>query len=143
MVASSGTWATIDETRTPRQPYLPPAGRRDAITGKSMSHELRQRLFDELDRLVLIDPHTHINPHAPAATTLADVLGYHYYTELAHSAGMPKAQIEEPGLDPKEKVRRLVECLAPLDNTIQYSWLVEMARELFDFADDRVTVENW
>ena len=108
-----------------------------------MSEALRQRLFDELDRLVLIDPHTHINPHAPASATLADVLGYHYYTELAHSAGMPKARIEEPGLEPREKVRRLVECLAPLDNTIQYSWLMEMARELFGFAADRVTVENW
>jgi glucuronate isomerase len=108
-----------------------------------MSYELRQRLFDELDRLVLIDPHTHINPHAPAANTLADLLGYHYYTELAHSAGMSKAQIEEPGLDPKEKVRRLVQWLAPLDNTIQYSWLVEMSRELFGFAGDRVTEANW
>ena len=57
-----------------------------------MSDSLRQRLFAELDRLILIDPHTHINPHSPASTTLADVLGYHYYTELAHSAGMPKAQ---------------------------------------------------
>jgi glucuronate isomerase len=108
-----------------------------------MSAALRQRLFDELDRMVLIDPHTHINPHAPAATTLADVLGYHYYTELAHSAGMPKARIEEPGLDLKEKVCRLVECLAPLDNTIQYSWLMEMARALFDFRDERVTLANW
>ena len=108
-----------------------------------MSQALRQRLFDELHRLVLIDPHTHINPHAPAAKTLADVLGYHYYTELAHSAGMPKAGIEEPGLDPKEKVGRLVEWLAPLDNTIQYSWLVEMARELFGFSEERVTPSNW
>ena len=107
-----------------------------------MSSALRQRLFDQLDALVIVDPHTHINPHAPASTTLADILGYHYYTELAHSAGMPKAQIEEPGLDPKEKVRRLVERLAPLDNTIQYSWLVEMAREFFGFADERVTPAN-
>ncbi len=106
-----------------------------------MSDSLRQRLFAELDRLVLID--THINPHSPASTTLADVLGYHYYTELAHSAGMPKARIEESGLDPKEKVRRLVENLAPLDNTIQYSWLVEMARALFGFQAERVTTENW
>jgi len=108
-----------------------------------MSQVLRQRLFDELNRLVLIDPHTHINPHAPAASTLADLLGYHYYTELAHSAGMPKERIEEANLAPKEKVHRLVERLGPLDNTIQYSWLVEMARELFGFTDERVTPSNW
>src|SRR6188472_2794645 len=105
--------------------------------------DLSRRLFDELESLVLIDPHTHINPHAPASNTLADILGYHYYTELAHSAGMPKGQIEEPGLAPKAKVGRLVEQLEPLDNTIQYSWLVEMARELFGFKDERVTLSNW
>ena len=108
-----------------------------------MSQALRQRLYAQLDELVIIDPHTHINPRSPASTTLADLLGYHYYTELAHSAGMPKAQIEEPGLAPREKVRRLVAHLAPLENTIQYSWLVEMAQRFFDFADDRVTPENW
>jgi glucuronate isomerase len=104
---------------------------------------LQQRLFEALDALPLVDPHTHIDPHAPASKTLADVLGYHYYTELAHSAGMPRAAIEEPGLDPKEKVRRLVEHLAPLDNTVQYSWLIEMCRELFGFQDERLTPHNW
>ena len=48
-----------------------------------MSRELLQRIYDELDQVRLIDPHSHINPHAPASTNLADILGYHYYTELA------------------------------------------------------------
>ncbi len=108
-----------------------------------MSAELRKRLFAELDALVLIDPHTHINPHAPASTSLADILGYHYYTELAHSAGMPKADIEQPGLPPREKVARLIAHLGPLRNTIQYSWLVEIAQTFFDFTDDQVTLDNW
>ena len=108
-----------------------------------MSDALRKRLFDALDALVVVDPHTHINPHAPASKTLADILGYHYYTELAHSAGMPKERIEEPGLDPREKVRRLVERLSPLENTIQYSWLLEIAQRFFGFRDERVTPANW
>jgi glucuronate isomerase len=108
-----------------------------------MSLDLRRRIFDALDALVLIDPHTHINPLAPASTTLADILGYHYYTELAHSAGLPKEEIEEPGLDPKEKVRRLILNAGPIDNTIQYSWLVEMAQKFFGFTDERVTLQNW
>jgi len=73
-----------------------------------VSQDLRQRLFDVLNDLELIDPHTHINPTQPAARTLADILGYHYYTELAHSAGVPREHIEAPGLDPKEKVARIV-----------------------------------
>ncbi len=109
-----------------------------------MSDQLRQRLFAELDSIRLIDPHSHIEPKTAASKTLADILGYHYYTELCHSAGMPRDQIEEPGLDPKEKVRRLVERIEPLRNTIQYSWLLELSRTFFDFpADEHLTPSNW
>ena len=108
-----------------------------------MSNELRQRLFNELEQIVLIDPHTHINPHAPASKTLADIMGYHYYTELAHSAGLPRERIEEQGISPKELVGRLVEKLGDLSNTIQVSWLLEMCREFFGFTDDRITPQNW
>ena len=108
-----------------------------------MSDALRQRIFEELDSVVLIDPHTHINALQPASATLADILGYHYYTELAHSAGVPKEQIEEPGLDPKEKCGRLFANLAPLQNTIQYSWFLELAQAFFGFQGDRITATNW
>jgi glucuronate isomerase len=108
-----------------------------------MSERACDRLFEALDELVLIDPHTHIDPHAPASRTLADILGYHYYTELAHSAGMPKDRIEEPGLDPREKVGRLAESLDRIDNTVQLSWLFEMSRTLFDVEIDRFTRGNW
>ncbi len=104
---------------------------------------LRESLFNALDALVITDPHTHINPLSPASTTLADILGYHYYTELAHSAGMPKERIEEPGLDPKEKVGRLVEWLGALENTIQVSWLVEIAQKFFGFEHEQLTPQNW
>ncbi len=108
-----------------------------------MSDALRKRLFDQLDALVLIDPHTHINALQPASTNLADILGYHYYTELAHSAGLPREQIEEPGLPAKEKVGRLVAGMGPLENTIQYSWFIEMAQALLGFKDERLTLQNW
>ncbi|MEX2175096.1 MAG: glucuronate isomerase [Pirellulaceae bacterium] len=108
-----------------------------------MSLDLRKRLFDELDALVLVDPHTHINPLDPASRTLADILGYHYYTELAHSAGLPKDRIEDPGIGPREKVGRLIEHLGPLDNTIQHSWLIEMAQTFFGLEGDAITRHNW
>ena len=108
-----------------------------------MSLELRNRIFQQLDSVWLIDPHTHIDPHRPAAETLADILGYHYYTELAHSAGMPREEIEEPGTGPREKTRRLIANLGPVQNTVQYSWLVEMAQSLFGFDGDRITPDNW
>jgi glucuronate isomerase len=109
-----------------------------------MSDQLRQRVFSELDSIRLIDPHSHIEPKSAASRTLADILGYHYYTELIHSAGMPRAEIEQPGVDPKQKVQRLVERIEPLRNTVQYSWLLELARTFFDFpADEQLTTSNW
>ncbi len=108
-----------------------------------MSIELRHRIFEQLDQLVLIDPHTHINALDPSSHTLADILGYHYYTELAHSAGMPKERIEEEGISPKEKVGRLIENLGPISNTIQYSWFIEMAQKLLDFNGDTIDSSNW
>ncbi len=108
-----------------------------------MSELLKKRLFDELDSLVLIDPHTHINPLAPASKTLADFLGYHYYTELTHSAGMPKSAIEAPELNPKERFGRIVEGLGHIDNTIQFSWLLEAAWQLFGVEIERLDSDNW
>ena len=108
-----------------------------------MSEQLETRLFDELEQLPLIDPHTHINPHAAASETLADILGYHYYTELAHSAGLSREQIEEPGIGPRELVGRLAPFLEHLDNTVQVSWLVEMCRDFFGFDGDRIGTDNW
>ena len=108
-----------------------------------MSEQLRQQIYQELDSLVLIDPHTHINQLAPASTTLADILGYHYYTELAHSAGLARDQIEEEGIEPREKVARLMTQMGPLSNTIQYSWFLEMAQQLFGFEGDIIDQSNW
>lgn len=108
-----------------------------------MSQELRRRLFEQLDSLTLVDPHTHINPLEPASRNLGDILGYHYYTELAHSAGLAKDQIEDDTLTPREKVRRLIENLGPIDNTIQWSWLLEMAQKLFGFEAEQINADNW
>jgi glucuronate isomerase len=108
-----------------------------------MSDSLQLRLYNELDSIVLIDSHSHINPHAPTANSLADLLGYHYYTELAHSSGMDKQLIEEPDISPREKVDRLFEHLCNIDNTVQWSWFVELSRELFGFEGDQIDKTNW
>ncbi len=111
--------------------------------GTIMPQSVSDSIYEAISAIRLIDPHTHINPHSPASNTLADLLGYHYYTELAHSAGMPKSQIEEPGISPKELVRRLVANLAPIENTAQYRWLIEICRMFLGFDGDRLDASNW
>jgi glucuronate isomerase len=108
-----------------------------------MTDTVRDSIYEAIASIRLIDPHTHINPHAPASNTLADLLGYHYYTELAHSAGMPKDQIEEDGISHRELVRRLVANLSPIENTAQYRWLIEICRKFFGFTGERLDESNW
>ena len=100
-----------------------------------------RELFDEMARWPIFDPHTHIDPHRPAARHFDEILGYHYYTELAHSAGMP-AEAVSAELDPDTRAANLVEYLDRIDSTVQYSWLLEIARTFHRFPHDRITPEN-
>ncbi len=97
-----------------------------------MSESLVTQLLEEIDKLPIVDAHSHINPHSAASTTLTDLLGYHYFTELVHSAGVPRATIENESLSAREKCELLVEHLAPLFNTVQYSWLLHICQAFFD-----------
>ena len=100
-----------------------------------------RELFEELSRWPIYDPHSHINPHQPAARDFDEILGYHYYTELAHSAGMP-AELVRAEVAPRERVRNLARHLDRIDNTVQYSWLIEIARTFHGFDGDRITPET-
>ncbi len=100
-----------------------------------------RELFEEMARWPIFDPHSHIDARRPAARNLDEVLGYHYYTELAHSAGMPADRVD-PGLGPRERAKNLAGYLDRIDNTAQYSWLMEIVRTFHGFAHDRITPEN-
>lgn len=100
-----------------------------------------REIFDEINRWPIFDPHSHIDPLRPAARSFDEILGYHYYTELAHSAGMP-ARLVDPEIAPRERVRNLASYLDRLDNTVQYAWLIEIARDFHGFAEDRIRPEN-
>src|SRR5262245_27134577 len=107
-----------------------------------MLHDrLTQDLYAEISRIPLLDPPSHINPRQPASRTLDDILGYHYYTELAHSAGMDQAPLAAD-VAPRERVRAILRHMDRFDNTAQYSWFVEIARAFLGFEGDRVTAAD-
>ncbi len=92
-----------------------------------MADNLSHDLFAALCEIPLIDPHSHIEPLAPVSKTLDDILGYHYYTELAHSAGMSQAPLK-PDVTPRERVRAIIAHMDRYDNTAQYAWFLEIVR---------------
>src|SRR5437773_5322500 len=98
---------------------------------------LAQDLYSEICRIPLIDPHTHIDPHRPTARSLDDILGYHYYTELAHSAGMDQAPLA-PSVSPRDRVRAIIAHMDRYDNTVQYHWFLEIARTFIGYQGERV-----
>jgi glucuronate isomerase len=104
----------------------------------SAPDQLTRDLFDEIAKIPLIDPHSHIDPHKPTARSLDDILGYHYYTELAHSAGMDKGPLSND-TPPRERVAAVLGYLDRIDNTVQYAWFLEIARVFLDFQGDRVS----
>src|SRR5262245_39617469 len=99
---------------------------------------LARDLESEIRKIPLIDPHSHINPHAAAAKNLDDILGYHYYTELAHSAGMDQTPLAKEA-PPRERVRAILRHMDRFDNTAQYGWFVEIAQTFLGFKGERVT----
>jgi len=106
-----------------------------------LGDRLTRDLYSEICRIPLFDPHSHINPHAAAAKSLDDILGYHYYTELAHSAGLSQGPLGKEA-PPCERVRAILGHMDRLDNTAQYSWFLEIAQTFLDFRKDRVGADD-
>jgi glucuronate isomerase len=97
-------------------------------------------LYSEIVKIPLIDPHSHIDPRRPTSRSLDDILGYHYYTELAHSAGMDKALLTD--VPARERTRNLLAHMDRFDNTVQYGWFLEIARTFLGFQGERITAAD-
>ncbi|MFO0798073.1 MAG: amidohydrolase [Gemmataceae bacterium] len=95
-------------------------------------------LTTALDAIPLIDPHSHIDPLAPVSKSLDDILGYHYYTELAHSAGMSQEPLGKD-VSPRDRVRAIVGHMDRYDNTAQYQWFLHIARTFLGFDGTKIT----
>lgn len=106
-----------------------------------LTDRLTRDLYAEICRIPLIDPHSHIYPHAAAAKSLDDILGYHYYTELAHSAGMTQGPLQKD-VPPRERVRAILEHLDRIDNTVQYGWFLEIAQTFLGFKGERISATD-
>ncbi|HYV38500.1 MAG TPA: glucuronate isomerase [Gemmataceae bacterium] len=98
-------------------------------------------LYGAICEVPLIDPHSHIDPHRPTARNLDDILGYHYYTELAHSAGMSQAPLAKD-VSPRERCRAILGQMDRFDNTAQYNWFLQICKVFLGFEGERVTAAD-
>src|SRR6516164_11116032 len=112
--------------------------RRNGTMGED---QLSRDLETALQAIPIIDPHSHIDPRRPTARNLDDILGYHYYTELAHSAGMDQGPLS-PEVEPRERVRAVLYHMSHFDNTAQYTWFVEILRAFLNFQGNRLSIAD-
>jgi glucuronate isomerase len=98
-------------------------------------------LFAEICQIPIIDPHSHIDPRQPASRTLEDILGYHYYTELAHSTGMSKALLADD-VEPRDRVRHILYHMGFFDNTAQYQWFLDIAQTFLGFEKPHIDLAD-
>lgn len=105
------------------------------------STDLQSRLFGEICRIPVVDTHSHIDALRPAARTFDELLGYHYYTELAHSCGRGHEPPDSPQ-SPRERCRSILSYFERFDNTVQANWLLEIARQFFGFRGERLTTAD-
>jgi glucuronate isomerase len=100
---------------------------------------LARELYNEFTRIPVVDVHTHLDPHHPAARNLDDLLSYHHYPELALSTGMDRGMLA-PGVDPSDRVRAILYHLIDFfPNTAPLQWLLEVANAFLDFGGERLT----
>jgi glucuronate isomerase len=104
-----------------------------------LQDRLAQVLYSEICQIPIIDPHSHIDPRKPAARSLDEILGYHYYTELAHSVGMEEWPLG-PEATAQDRVRAIVYHMDHFDNTAQYEWFLEIARAFFNFQGSKISL---
>lgn len=102
-----------------------------------LADRLVRDLHAEIAKIPLIDPHSHVDPRRPTARGLDDILGYHYYTELAHSSGMDKSPLAE-NVPPRQRVEAILGHLDRIDNTAQYGWFLDICRTFLGFRGERL-----
>ena len=103
-----------------------------------MNSDLIKRLYSEIDRIPIFDPHTHISHSAPTARSLGEILSYHYYTELCNSAERQSEGWWSPDLSPDELVIRIAGKLPLIANTVQYSWFLSVGETFLGFSRDEM-----
>jgi glucuronate isomerase len=94
-----------------------------------MNATLVKTLMEELQKMPIVDPHTHVRAHQPVAEHFGDLLGYHYYTELSNSSrGTPEPLPDDPG----KRIDYVWPHLKDLRGTVQLDWMMGISEAFLD-----------
>lgn len=107
-----------------------------------MNTELYERLMNEVNKIPAIDTHVHINPAAPLAKDLAQVLYYHNYVSELISGGAPESLHHNESLDPVSRVKAFVPEMKR-SSCSAHAWMLRgLLKTVYGF-DEKLTEKNW
>jgi glucuronate isomerase len=101
------------------------------------------KLYKEISKIPIVDIHTHVDFLNPFAKNAWQILSYHYFTEMAHSQGMPGEIVASKKLSDKNKIEKLSQYLPAIKITQPYIWLISLSKKLFDFPHSQLGPDNW
>lgn len=96
-----------------------------------------ESLVSEIEKIPVIDAHSHIDPRRPSARDLDDILADRCLRDLILAAGLDP-ELLRSDVPPEERARASGRLLAAIENTAAYRWFDELARTLFGFSGRRV-----
>ncbi len=102
-----------------------------------------KELYKKISKIPILDIHTHVDFQNPFAKNAWQILSYHYFTEMAHSQGMPSEIVESKKISDKEKTEKLSKYLPYMQTTQPYFWLMALSKKLFDFPYSQLSPQNW
>jgi len=99
------------------------------------------KLEREINKIPVIDIHSHISPASPKAAHLSDILLYHYIVTELLTAGMPSSLVKG-NLSNEERVKNSIPYLKRIKNTGTYWSLRRILEDLYGFSEE-LTLNNW
>lgn len=94
-----------------------------------MDMELFHELLTEIERIPMIDIHSHIDIDTPAAGDLSDIAFYHYLQTELKSAGVNHKALEGSG---PSRVNTILPYLGKIKNTSTYWCLTQILKDIYD-----------
>jgi glucuronate isomerase len=104
---------------------------------------VRGELYKEINKIPIVDIHTHVDFQNPFAKNAWEILSYHYFTEMAHSQGMASEIVTSPKYSFEKKIEKLSKYLPGMQTTEPYRWLMHLLKRLFNFPYSHLGADNW
>ena len=102
---------------------------------------LVKELYERIDAIPIVDVHTHVDWKTGTASSIGQILSYHYYTELCNSAQFVHGEF--PFDDPRELTQVILPNLPLISNTVQYDWLMTISQQFLGLDRTAWYAENW